>query len=105
MGAGVSKAGWPLLPLRLMISLRYLKYALNESDDGVVERCAQTPTWQYLSGLEYFEHRWRWPCDPTAIGKFRRLLGEEGVEESWAQTINVAVRLKLIAKKDLALNM
>ena len=47
------------------------------------------PTWQYLSGLEHFEHHW--PCDPTAIGKFRRLLGEEGVEELLAQTINVAV--------------
>ena len=83
-----------------MISLLYLKHAFNESDEGVVERWAETPTWQYLSGLEYFEHRW--PCDPTAIGKFRRLLGEEGVEELLAQTINVAVTLKLIAKKDLA---
>lgn len=100
VGAGVSKAGRPRLPLRLMISLLYLKHAFNESDEGVVERWAETPTWQYLSGLEYFEHRW--PCDPTAIGKFRRLLGEEGVEELLAQTINVAVTLKLIAKKDLA---
>lgn len=100
VGAGVSKAGRPRLPLRLMISLLYLKHAFNESDEGVVERWAETPTWQYLSGLEYFEHRW--PCDPTAIGKFRRLLGEEGVEELLAQTINVAVMLKLIAKKDLA---
>ena len=87
VGAGVSKAGRPRLPLRLMISLLYLKHAFNESDEGVVERWAETPTWQYLSGLEYFEHRW--PCDPTAIGKFRRLLGEEGVEELLAQVIKL----------------
>ncbi len=97
---GVSKPGRPCLPLRLMISLLYLKHAFNESDEGVVERWAVTPTRQYLSGLEYFEHRW--PCDPTAIVKFRRPLGEEGVEELLAQTINVAVTHKLIAKKDLA---
>ena len=87
VGAGASKAGRPRLPLRLMISLLYLKHAFNESDEGVVERWAETPTWQYLSGLEYFEHRW--PCDPTAIGKFRRLLGEEGVEELLAQVIKL----------------
>jgi transposase, IS5 family len=45
----------------------YLKHAFNESDGGVVERWAEALTWQYLSGLEYFEHLW--PCDPTAIGK------------------------------------
>ena len=67
VGAGMSKAGRPRLPLRLMISLLYLKHAFNDRVEGVVEPWAETPTWQYLSGLEYFEHRW--PCDPTAIGK------------------------------------
>ena len=33
--------------------------------------------------------------------KFRQLLGEEGVEELLAQTINVAAALKLIERKDL----
>ncbi len=53
-GAGLSKAGRPRLPMRLMVSLLYLKHAFNESDEGVVERWAETPTWQYFSGLEYF---------------------------------------------------
>jgi len=96
IGAGVSKAGRP----RLMISLLYLKDAFNESEEGVVERWAKTQTWQYLSGPEYFEHLW--PCVPTAIGKFHRLLGEECVEKLLTQTINVDVTLKLITKKDLA---
>jgi IS5 family transposase len=34
--------------------------------------------------------------------KFRKLLGEEGVEELLARTIEVAVTLKLIAKKELS---
>ena len=33
---GVSKAGRPRLPLRLMVSLLYLKHAFNESDEGLV---------------------------------------------------------------------
>jgi len=100
VGSGISHAGRPRLPMRLMVSLMYLKHAFNESDEGVVERWAETPTWQYFSGLEYFEHRW--PCDPSLLVRFRRALGEEGVEELLAQTINVALTLKLIAKKELA---
>ena len=53
-----------------------------------------------FSGNEYFEHQW--PCDPTQLGRFRKALGEEGVEELLARTMEVAVTLKLIAKKELA---
>lgn len=100
VGGGVSPAGRPRVPLRLMIALLYLKHAFNESDEGVVERWCETPTWQYFSGLDYFEHRW--PCDPSLLVRFRRTLGEEGVEALLSQTINVAVNLKLIVRRDLA---
>ena len=99
-GAGVSNAGRPRLPLRLMASLLYLKHAFNESDEDVCQRWGETPTWQYFSGLAYFEHRG--PCDPTLLVKFRKLIGEEGVEELLARTIEVAVTLKLIAKSELS---
>lgn len=99
-GAGVSKAGRPRLPTRLMVSLLYLKHAYNESDEDLIQRWAETPSWQYFSGQEYFEHRW--PCDPTLLVKFRKLLGEDGVEEMLARTIEVAVTLKLIARQELA---
>ncbi len=100
VGAGISNAGRPRLPTRLMASLLYLKHAFNESDEDVVQRWAETPTWQYFSGNEYFEHRR--PCDPTQLVKFRKLLGEEGVEELLARTVEVAVALKLIANKELS---
>jgi hypothetical protein len=61
-----------------MVSLLYLKHAYNECDEGLVERWSETPTWQYFSGMAYFEHRA--PCDPSLIGKFRKLIGEEGVD-------------------------
>jgi IS5 family transposase len=100
VGAGVSKAGRPRLPMRLMISLLYLKHGFNESDEGLVERWSETPLWQYFSGMDYYEHRR--PCDPTALVKFRKLLGEQGVEELLAQTINAAVNLKLIDRGQLS---
>jgi transposase, IS5 family len=34
-GAGVSAAGRPRLPIRLMVSLLYLKHAFNGSDESV----------------------------------------------------------------------
>jgi IS5 family transposase len=98
IGAGQSPAGRRRLPTRLMVSLLYLKHAFNESDEDVIQRWGETPTWQYFSGQEYFEHRW--PCDPTQLGRFRKLLGEEGVEELLSRTMQVALTLKLIAAKE-----
>ncbi len=98
--AAASKAGRPRVALRIMVSLLYLKHAFNESDEGVVDRWGETPTWQFFSGQAYFEHQR--PCDATTLVKFRQLLGEEGVEELLAQTINVALEIKLIKPQELA---
>ena len=95
-----SNAGRPRVPLRTMIALLYLKHAFDLSDEAVVERWSETPRWQFFSGLAYYEERL--PCDATTLVKFRRLLGEEGVEELLAQTITLAVSLKLIPAAALA---
>lgn len=95
-----SNAGRPRVPLRVMISLLYLKHAFNESDEGVVQRWADTPRWQFFGGWAYYEDRQ--PCDATTLVKFRQLLGDEGVEELLAQTINAAVDMGLIAKSELS---
>jgi len=91
-------AGRPRVPLRIMIALLYLKHGFNESDEGVVDRWGVAPTWQFFSGQAYFEHHR--PCDATTLVKFRQLLGEEGVEELLAKTINVAVEFKLIKPQE-----
>jgi IS5 family transposase len=95
----VSFAGRPRVPLRVMISLLYLKHAFDESDEGVVERWRDTPLWRYFSRCAYYEDRL--PCDATTLVKFRQRLGEEGVEALLAQTIEVAVQLKLVRAQDL----
>ena len=72
-GAGVSAAGRPRLPIRLMVSLLYLKHAFNESDESVVERWSENVVWQFFSGMEYYSPKL--PCDATQISRFRKILG------------------------------
>lgn len=93
-GAGISAAGRPRLPIRLMASLLYLKHAFNLSDEEVVDRWAENVVWQYFSGLEYYEHRL--PCDATQVGRFRKAIGEAGVEELLKATIDTAVATKAV---------
>ena len=57
VGAGRSNRGRPRLPIRLMVSLLYLKHAFNESDESVVERWAENVVWQFFSGMAYYEPR------------------------------------------------
>jgi len=99
VGAGLSPAGRPRLSIRLMASLLYLKHAYNLSDSGVVERWSQDVIWQFFSGNEFYEPRL--PCDPGQIGRFRKGIGEAGVEELLRATINTALHLKLMAAKDI----
>ena len=49
-GAGVSAAGRPRLPIRLMAALLYLKHAFNLSDEELVARWSENVVWQYFSG-------------------------------------------------------
>ena len=57
VGASASPAGRPRLPLRLMISLLYLKHADNLSDEELVVRWSENVLWQFFSGRVVFEHR------------------------------------------------
>ena len=93
-GAGVSAAGRPRLPVRLMVSLLYLKHAFNLSDEELVERWGENVVWQYFGGQAYYEPRL--PCDATQIGRFRTAIGEAGVEELLKATIDTAVSTKAI---------
>ena len=94
LGAGVSAAGRPRLPTRLMASLLYLKHRSNMSDEDLVEHWAENVVWQYFSGMTHYEARL--PCDATQIGRFRGLLGEAGVEELLKATIDCAVGMGAI---------
>ena len=73
---GISPAARPRLPIRLMVSLLFLKNSFNVSDEELVDRWAENVQWQFFGGMNYYEPRL--PCDATQIGRWRRLLGEKG---------------------------
>ena len=99
VGAGRSNAGRPKIALRLMASLLYLKHSFNLSDEEVCLRWSENLLWQYFSGMAYFEHRK--PCDATQIGRFRKDIGEEGVEQLLKATIDAAVAMKAVKPEAL----
>jgi transposase, IS5 family len=94
VGAGVSARGRQRLPIRLMVALLYLKHAFNLSDEELVQRWSENVVWQFFSGMTHYEPRL--PCDATQIGRFRRALGEAGVEELLKSTLDAAVAMKAV---------
>ena len=99
VGAGRSNAGRPKTPIRLLASLVYLKHSFNLSDEDVCERWSENPLWQFFSGQAYYEHRL--PCDATQIGRFRRDIGEDGLEQLLKATIDTAVARKAVKPEAL----
>lgn len=94
VGGGISAAGRPRLTIRLMAARLYLKHAFNLGDEELVERWAENVVWQYFSGQEYYEPRL--PCDATQIGRFRKAIGEAGVEALLKATIDTAVTTRAV---------
>lgn len=96
---GASNAGRPRLSIRLMASLLYLKNSFNLSDEELVQRWSENVVWQFFSGQAYYEPRL--PCDATQIGRFRRAIGEDGLEELLKATIETAVGIKALKPTEL----
>ena len=53
---------------------------------------------QFFSGMAYYEPRQ--PCDATQIGRFRRVLGEAGVEQLLKSTIEASVSMGAVKKTE-----
>jgi IS5 family transposase len=98
-GGGVSNAGRPRLPIRLMTSLLYLKHSFDLSDEELVVRWSENIVWQFFSGSEYYEPRP--PCDASQVVRFRRAIGEDGLEQLLKATIECAVDIKAVKPAEL----
>ena len=65
--------GRPAIETRLMVSMHYLKYMYDLSDEETVSAWVENPYWQYFSGRQYFEHVL--PIDPSSMTRWRRRIG------------------------------
>ena len=99
-GVSYAEDGRPAIETRLMVSLHYLKYTYDMSDDDVVANWVENPYWQYLSGRQYFEHVL--PIDPSSMTRWRKRVGEDGAEELLKETIMAAMRCGYLKSNDCA---
>lgn len=91
--------GRPAEPTRLLVGLHYLKETDKLSDEKAVRIWLQNPYWQYFCGMKYFEHRL--PIDPSQMTKWRKRVGETGVENMLAGTVRAARDMKMLMTKSL----
>jgi IS5 family transposase len=86
--------GAPGVRTRLMVALHYLKYQHDLSDESVVKHWVENPYWQHFSGEQFFQHEV--PINPSSMTRWRHRLGEAGAEAMLKETLETAVRMKVI---------
>jgi IS5 family transposase len=89
----------PALPIRFMAGLLYLKHAYNLSDEATCERWQENCDWQYFTGRVHFQTRL--PCHPSSFTRWRNRLGEAGLEDLLAQTIEAAKTMRAVTTNEL----
>jgi IS5 family transposase len=60
----------------------------------VVQHWVENPYWQHFSGEQFFQHEV--PINPSSMTRWRHRLGEAGAEAMLKETIETAVRMKVI---------
>ena len=88
--------GRPSIPIRKIVGVVLLKRMFNESDESVVDRWRENPYWQYFCGEVHFQHQW--PFDPTELIKFRKRMGERGMERILKASIDLFERKEIQEK-------
>ena len=82
-----------------MVSLQYLKYAYDLSDEGVLELWVENAYWQHLSGMKFFEHQA--PIEASSLSRWRTRLAKVGAEKLLEETLKAGFRMKLIQPRQL----
>jgi IS5 family transposase len=95
-----SSTGRPATSPRLVAGLLYLQHAFRLSDEAVVARWVENPYYQHFTGEVFFQHHP--PIDPTSLTRWRKRIGEEGVE--WLLTKTIEAGRKSGAVEERSLN-
>ena len=94
-----SKKGRPATPTRLVAGLLYLQHMYAYSDEALLHMWIENPYMQYFCGETHFQHRL--PIDPSSLTRWRKRLGESGVEKLLEQTIAAAKEGRVIKESSL----
>ena len=89
-----SRTGRPATSPRLIAGLLYLQHAFDLSDEEVVATWVENPYWQVFTGEIYLQTRP--PIDPSSLTRWRKRLGEAGVEEMLSLTLVLAQELGML---------
>jgi transposase, IS5 family len=91
--------GRPGVPIRLMVGLCYLQHTFHLSDQEVVERWVENPYWQVFCGFDYLQLKL--PIDPSSLVRWRRRIGQDGIELLLRETIAAATQAKAVKEQSL----
>lgn len=91
--------GRPGIPIRLMVGLSYLQHTFRLSDEEVVARWVENPYWQYFCGFDYLQLEV--PIDPSSLVRWRRRIGQDGIELLLQETIAAAQRSEAVKPQSL----
>jgi len=92
-----SKTGRPATPPRLIAGLLYLQHTFALSDEALIWTWVENPYWQHFCGETHFQHEP--PIDPSSLTRWRKRIGEAGVERLLSESIDVARRGKVVKEK------
>ncbi len=94
-----SATGRPATSPRLIAGLMYLQHTFHLSDEAVVARWVENPYYQHFTGETFFQHRP--PIDPSSLVRWRKRIGEEGVEWLLSKTIEAGRASGMVSDKSL----
>lgn len=92
-----SRRGRPATAPRLIAGLLYLQHTFALSDEDVVWGWVENPYWQLFCGETWFQHQP--PIDPSSLTRWRKRIGEEGLEWLLTQTIVVAQSVGVVKRQ------
>lgn len=89
--------GRPGISIRLMAGLHFLKHTFGLSDEQVVAQWVLNPYWQFFCGEEFFQHKL--PIHPSQMTRWRRRIGEAGMEKLLGLTIEAGKRSLIVTER------
>jgi IS5 family transposase len=84
---------------RLVAGLLYLQHAYDCSDEVIINTWVENPYVQYFTGETYFQAES--PLDSSSLTRWRKRIGEEGVETLLMVSIEAARRIGMMKERSV----